>query len=98
MSLCGWYGGDKQQKTVAFNIMTDPRVAPFVDMETVVNDFVIEEYGGDDPDKFKAKGQVNSMLGAVMGTGGAPGGPQSVPGGSVGVVAPPPLPMNQPMR
>ncbi len=90
-------GLNRDQKMENIKMMTLPFVYPYVDPKAIASE-VIEEYGGDDPDKFKAKGQVNSMLGAVMGTGGAPGGPQSVPGGSVGVVAPPPLPMNQPMR
>ncbi len=72
-------GGDKQQKTVAFNIMTDPRVAPFVDLEAVVNDFVIEEYGGNDPERYKKKGgaqpeDMNAMMQHIMGGGSSDGG------------------------
>lgn len=48
-------GADKQRKMEAFNVLTDPRVAPFTDAESVVNDFAIEEYGGDNPDKYKKK-------------------------------------------
>lgn len=71
-------GGDKQLKRVAFDMLTDPRVAPFTDPESVVNDLVIEEYGGNDPDRYKKKGGVkpedtNAMMKAIMGntSGGA---------------------------
>lgn len=46
-------GTDRKEKMDAFNVLTDPRVAPFTDQQAVVNDFAIEEYGGDDPDKYK---------------------------------------------
>lgn len=61
-------GTDRQEKILAFNMMSDPRVAPFTDRKAVVDEFVIEEFGGDDPDKYKAKGQpTNEMLNAIMG-------------------------------
>jgi hypothetical protein len=64
-------GGDKQRKQVAFDMLTDPRVAPFVDMETVVGDLVIDEYGGNDPDRYKKKGNgpmdQDAMMKAIMG-------------------------------
>lgn len=71
-------GIDKQEGLIAFNILTDPRVAPYTDQKAVVDEFAIERYGGDDPDRFKAKGvqNPNEMLASVMGQvpGGAPGG------------------------
>lgn len=61
-------GTDKQEKMLAFNMMSDPRVAPFTDRQAVVDDFVIEEFGGDDPDRYKAKETVGQqdMMSAVM--------------------------------
>lgn len=72
-------GADKQRKMIAFNMMTDPRVAPFTDQEAVINDFVIEEYGGDNPDKYKKKQTMagNDMMNAIMGNNGQNANPQS---------------------
>lgn len=86
-------GGDKQQKEVAFNIFTDPRVAPFVDMEAVINDFAIEPHGGNDPERYKKKGgatpeDTNAMLQHIM-SGGSGAGGQGVGGGETGVSTPP---------
>jgi len=68
-------GLDEQRKMLAFNIMTDPRVVPYTDQKAVVNEFAIEAYGGDDPDKFKSKGdQGAGMLGSIMGAPANPGG------------------------
>ncbi len=53
-------GAAEQRKMTAFNILTDPRVAPFTDREAVINDFAIEEYGGNDPDRYKKKGGVSA--------------------------------------
>lgn len=89
-------GAEKAEKQIAFNMMTDPRVAPFTDPEAVANDFVIEEYGGTDPDKYKKKGPPTDMMNAIMGGQGAtPGGPviparpgaQVSPPGQAGVLA-----------
>lgn len=60
-------GLDEQRKLLAFNIMTDPRVIPFTDQEAVVNDFAIEVYGGDDPERYKRKITPNDMLSSMMG-------------------------------
>lgn len=53
-------GADQAKKQVAFNIMMDPRVMPFIDQENVVQDFVIDEYGGNDPDRYKRKGSTQN--------------------------------------
>ncbi len=55
-------GNDRRKKMEAFNVMTDPRVAPYTDQQAVVNDFAIEEFGGDDPDKYKKKGGENDVV------------------------------------
>lgn len=62
-------GTDRQEKLLAFNILTDPRVAPFTDQKAVVDDFAIEEYGGDDPDRYKTKTDQNEMLNSMMSMG-----------------------------
>lgn len=72
-------GLERQDKIVAFNILTDPRVAPFTDRQAVANEFAIEEFAGPDADKFKAKGNQDEMLSAIMNTGGAPSGASVVP-------------------
>lgn len=70
-------GTDKQEKVLAFNMMTDPRVAPYTDQKAVVNDFVIEEYGGDDPDKYKLKAETNQLLRGVVGGSEGSGGQEN---------------------
>lgn len=73
-------GNSRLQKMAAFQMLTDPRVAPFTDQKNVVDDFVIEEFSDGDPDRYKAKGNVNDAMSAVMGQGqpgqGQPGQPQ----------------------
>lgn len=79
--------GTKDQKDqLAFAMMTDPRVAPFTDQKSVIDDFVIDKYGGTDPDKYKAKGNPNDLLSQM---GMMSGHPQ--PGQRPSVQAPQPL-------
>lgn len=72
-------GNNKQKDLVAFNMFANPVVSPYVDMKEVVDEFVIEKYGGNNPDRFKIKGNVNAMMNATMGgqgekpAGGIPG-------------------------
>lgn len=82
-------GTDQLKKERAFNILTDPRVAPYVDQEAVIDKFVLEEYSDGDPDEFKKKPQV----GQPMGQAGAPGMPLP---GQTGAVAPPQVQQTQP--
>lgn len=63
-------GAERKRKTDALNILTDPRVAPFTDPEAVINDFAIDEYGGNDPDKYKKKGSSADAL--MQGIGANP--------------------------
>ncbi len=79
-------GTDKQKNLVAFNMFANPIVSPYVDMKEVVDEFVIEKYGGSNPDRFKIKGDVNAMMAAAM--GGQPGG--GIPGQSASGRASPP--------
>lgn len=72
-------GTDQTRKDRAFNILMDPRVAPFVNQQAVVDKFVIDEYSDGDPDQFKKKEVPGSdMLNQVMGNqpGAQPGAPQ----------------------
>lgn len=89
-------GADKQRKILAFQMMTDPRVAPYTDQEQVVNDFVVEEFADGDPEKYKRKGNpTNDMMSAVMGN--QPMGAASQQNAGVGQMVVPPL-SNQPVR
>lgn len=65
-------GNNKKKKLAAFQMFASPVVSPYVDMKEVVDEFVIEEYGGSNPDRFKMKGNVNAMMGAIMGPDGKP--------------------------
>jgi hypothetical protein len=70
-------GTDQLRKDRAFNLLMDPRVAPFVNQQEVVSEYVLKEYADGDPDKFKktpeqiaqAQQQTggNQMLQSVMG-------------------------------
>lgn len=55
-------GGDVQKKTTAFQWLTDPRVAPFTDPETVVDDFIIDTFSDGDPDRYKRKPGQQTMV------------------------------------
>lgn len=61
-------GADRTLKDKALLVLTSPAVAPFTDQEAVVQDFAIEEYGGNDPDRYKKKGDPNAMMN-MMGMG-----------------------------
>ena len=63
-------GTDRQEKDLAFQRLTDPRVMPFTDPEAVINDFVIEEYSGGDPDRYKAKKGQEEMMQSLLGMAG----------------------------
>lgn len=63
-------GNDRQETLLAFQMLTDPRVAPFTDQKAVVDDFVIEKFSDGDPDRYRVKEQpeqMDEMLQAVMG-------------------------------
>lgn len=70
-------GTDQLRKDRAFNLLMDPRVAPFVNQQAVVDKFVIDEYSDGNPDEFKKtpeqmqqqqSGQNNEMLQNIMQT------------------------------
>lgn len=67
-------GNDRMRKLASFQILTDPRIAPFTDPKAVADE-VIEEFSVGDPDKFKAKGNVNDIMQSIMGQ--APQSPQA---------------------
>lgn len=63
-------GNDRQETLLAFQMMTDPRVAPYTDQKAVVDDFVIDQFSNGDPDRYRMKqdpAQMDAMLQAVMG-------------------------------
>lgn len=53
-------GADQMFKDKALAVLTSPAVAPFTDPEAVVNDFAIDVYGGNDPDRYKKKGGASA--------------------------------------
>lgn len=75
-------GTDRQEKELAFEKLTDPRVLPFTDPEAVVRDFVLDEYSDGDPDRYAKKMGQEQMLESLMGlTGGSkPVNIASIPG------------------
>ncbi len=68
-------GTDQLRKERAFQILTSPQVAPFVNQEAVIDKFVLEEYSDGNPDEFKRKIQPGEDPNALLNTamGGAPG-------------------------
>lgn len=67
-------GTDRERKMLAFNIMTDPRVAPYTDQKAVIEDFVIDEFAEGDPDRYLSKIDPNQMMQGMM-PGQPPGAP-----------------------
>lgn len=61
-------GTDQLRKERAFNMLLDPRVSPYINIPEVVDEFVLKEFGGADPDKFKkSPEQIESeMLNQIM--------------------------------
>lgn len=57
-------GLNRDQKMQDITMLTQPFVYPFVNQEALANE-VIEEYGGDNPDKLKKA--ASDMMSAVMG-------------------------------
>ena len=74
-------GTDQQRQMLAFQMMTDPRVAPYTNQRNVVEDFVVEPMSDGDPGRYlKPEAEVQDMLNATMmnpGAGGATGGMKS---------------------
>jgi hypothetical protein len=74
-------GNDRQQKLLAFQLLTDPRVVPYTNQKNVIDDFVIEEFSDGDPDRYRV--DVNQMMSSVLGQPGMPGMPGQNPGAPV---------------
>lgn len=75
-------GQDKKEAFNSFNVLSDPRIAPFTDPAAVANEMIEEfSFDGEDPDKFKKKGNgQDPMLGAIMGNNtGQPGAAVGAP-------------------
>jgi hypothetical protein len=71
-------GNDQQNDSLALATLTNPIVAPYVNMENVVKDFAIKPFSDGDPDRYMKKIDPNMMM-AGMGMGGPPGMPGQVP-------------------
>lgn len=82
-------GADRQEKILDFNMLADPRVAPYTDQKAVVEDFVIEEFGGNDPERYKRKEDpvMQEMVPGMEGGDGAPM-PPGVKKNNAGMVVP----------
>ncbi len=66
-------GTDQLRKERALNTMLRPEISPYINIPEVIDEFVLKEFGGADPDKFKKSPeeiQQNMMLG--QGAGGSP--------------------------
>lgn len=89
-------GTEQQRKMLAFQTMTSPQAAPYIDQQAVIDEFVIDQFAEGDPDKFKKKAPAvdpTAMMGAM--TGQPPGTPS--PAG--GVPSPMPgLPVQAPAQ
>jgi len=72
-------GTDALKKERAVALMTHPAIMPFINMKEMVKDFVVDEFGDGNPDKYmKSDEQMNNdMLNQVMGTGAGSTAPQN---------------------
>jgi hypothetical protein len=66
-------GTDQLRKDRAFNLLLDPRVAPYVNAQAVVDKFVLEEYSDGNPDEFKKTDEQKAQEQQAQG-GGEMGG------------------------
>jgi hypothetical protein len=62
-------GTDQLRKERAFNMLLDPRIINFVNVPEVVDEFVLKEFGGADPDRFKKSPEEieSDLLNVAMG-------------------------------
>lgn len=60
-------GAVQSRKDKALAVLTSPMVAPFTDQQAVVEDYAIEPYGGNDPDRYKKKGNGAGDMMGMMG-------------------------------
>lgn len=64
-------GTDRMEKNEAYEKLMDPRALPFIDPEAVVQDFLIEEYGQGDPDRYKKKAGQEELIEAMLAQAGS---------------------------
>lgn len=72
-------GTDQQKQLLAFQMMTSPQAAPYIDQKNVIEDFVIEPFANGNPERYQKKEEdiqqdmLNSMLmeGGMKPTGGS---------------------------
>lgn len=88
-------GTEQQRKMLAFQTMTSPQAAPYIDQQAVIDEFVIDQFAEGDPDKFKKKQppiDPSAMMGAVTGQGpGTPSPAGAVPSPMSGLPSPNPV-------
>lgn len=60
-------GTDQERKLNAFQMMSNPVAAPYINMKAVVEDFVVEPYAEGDPERYLAQEDPSAMMNAVMG-------------------------------
>ncbi len=67
-------GTDSLRKDRAFNLLMDPRVSPYINVQAVVDKYVLDEYSDGNPDEFKKpegqqpqQGGGDQLLQQVMG-------------------------------
>ena len=60
-------GTDEQRSALALQVLTSPMVAPFVNMENVVEDFAVEPFADGDPERYMKKVDPNDLLSQAMG-------------------------------
>ena len=69
-------GTDQQKQILAFQMMTSPQAAPFIDQKNVVEDFVIEPFANGNPERYQKKEEdmQQDMLNSILsqGAGKAP--------------------------
>ena len=59
-------GTDRQRRIDAFELMTDPRAAPYIDQRAVVEDFVVDTFAEGDNERYLKPENTQAMLNSVM--------------------------------
>ena len=61
-------GTDQQRQLLAFQLMTSPQAAPYIDQKNVVEDFVIEPFANGNPERYQKKEEdlQQDMLNSIL--------------------------------
>ncbi len=65
-------GTDQQRAALALEVMTNPVISPYLNMQNVVEDFAVEPFAEGDPGRYMAK--TDDLMRSVMGNN-VPGAP-----------------------